>query len=78
MKISLACGNKTVDVLRLDVNWVQSFPFVLCTMALKSLSVHYTKIINDDRVSIDFDIVRKEDREKEVHSLLHQWVLLEK
>ena len=33
-------------------------------MALKSLSVHYTKIINDDRVPIDFDIVRKEDREK--------------
>ena len=33
-------------------------------MALKSLSVYYTKIINDDRVPIDFDIVRKEDREK--------------
>ena len=33
-------------------------------MALKSLSVHYTKIINDDRVPIDLDIVRKEDREK--------------
>ena len=33
-------------------------------MALKSLSVHYTKIINDDRVPLDFDIVRKEDREK--------------
>ena len=33
-------------------------------MALKRLSVHYTKIINDDRVPIDFDIVRKEDREK--------------
>ena len=32
-------------------------------MALKSLAVHYTKIINDDRVPIDFDIVRKEDRE---------------
>ena len=32
-------------------------------MALKSLSVHYTKIINDDRVPMDFDIVRKEDRE---------------
>ena len=33
-------------------------------MVLKSLSVYYTKIINDDRVPIDFDIVRKEDREK--------------
>ena len=26
--------------------------------------MHYTKIINDDRVPIDFDIVRNEDREK--------------
>ena len=37
---------------------------VALKMALKSLSVHYTKIINDDRVPIDFDIVRKEDRKK--------------
>ena len=33
-------------------------------MALKSLSVHYTGIINNDRVPIDFDIVRKKNREK--------------
>ena len=33
-------------------------------MALKSLSVHNTRIINNDRVPIDFDIVRKKNREK--------------
>ena len=42
--------------------------------------MHYTRIINNDRVPIDFDIVRKKDREKrkEMHSLLHQWILLKK
>ena len=63
---------QTVDVPTLDVNRLQSFPFVLSgfstlllkKMELKRLSVHYTRIINNERVPIDFDIVRKKDREK--------------
>ena len=34
-------------------------------MALKSLSVHYTRIINNDRVPIDFHIVKKLKKNRE-------------
>ena len=47
-------------------------------MALKTLSLDYTRIIHCDRVPLHFDIVRKKDRQKKMLSSLHQWILLEK
>ena len=46
-------------------------------MALKTLSLDYTRTIHCDRIPLHFDIVRKKDRQK-MHRFLHQWILLEK